>query len=114
VQAAPGSSDTPSDERPAVAAAQAPASPVPAAAEAPAPQTPEHAESATDAVAPAADLGDVPRIDPNNLPDGIGPVERGRLKKLAKLQEEGHAPTTDPVDLVAVLKPVLDQIRGSG
>jgi NADH-quinone oxidoreductase subunit I len=107
-------SDTPPDERPAIAAVQAPAAPVPSAAEAPAPHTPEHAPSATDAAAPAADLGDVPRIDPNNLPEGIGPVERGRLKKLAKLQEEGHPPTTDPVDLVAVLKPVLDQIRGSG
>jgi NADH-quinone oxidoreductase subunit I len=114
VQTAPVSSDTPPDERPAVAAVQAPASPVPSGAEAPAPQTPDHAPSATDAVAPAADLGDVPRIDPTNLPDGIGPVERGRLKKLAELQHRGEAPTTDPVDLVTVLKPVLDQIRGSG
>jgi hypothetical protein len=114
VQTAPVSSDTPPDERPAIAAVQAPAAPVPTAAEAPAPQAPEHVPSATDAIAGTADLGDVPRIDPNNLPEGIGPVERGRLKKLAKLQEEGHPPTTDPVDLIAVLKPVLDQIRGSG
>jgi formate hydrogenlyase subunit 6/NADH:ubiquinone oxidoreductase subunit I len=114
IQTTPISSDTPPDERPATAAVQAPAAPVPAAAEAAAPQAPDHEPSATDAVAPAADLGDVPRIDPNNLPEGIGPVERGRLKKLAKLQEEGHAPTTDPVDLIAVLKPVLDQIRGAG
>jgi hypothetical protein len=59
-------------------------------------------------------LGDVPRIDPTHLPEGIGPVERGRLKKLAELQHRGEPPTTDPVDLVAVLKPLLDQIRGSG
>ena len=48
--------------------------------------------------APAADLGGVPRIDPNNLPDGISPVERGRLKKLAMLQQRGEAPTADLVE----------------
>ncbi|MGH2759353.1 MAG: hypothetical protein ACRDKJ_07275, partial [Actinomycetota bacterium] len=75
--------------------------------------TPRDTERVT-AAAPTttADLGDVPRIDPNNLPDGIGPVERGRLKKLAELQHRGEAPTTDPVDLLAVLKPILDQMRG--
>jgi NADH-quinone oxidoreductase subunit I len=83
-------------------AAEAAGAEEPAGAPAPAP------------VAPAADLGDVPRIDPNNLPDGIGPVERGRLKKLAEFQHRGEAPPTDPIDLVAVLKPILDQMRGSG
>jgi NADH-quinone oxidoreductase subunit I len=75
----------------------APAAPV-AAAPAPAAAAP----------APAADLGGLPRIDPNNLPDGIGPVERGRLKKLAVFQERGQAP---PADLVENLKPILDQMR---
>ena len=103
VAAAPVAEAAPTAAAPAPVEAGAPA---PAAAAAPAPAATDHA--------PAADLGDVPRIDPNNLPEGIGAVERGRLKKLAKLQEEGHAPTTDPVDLIAVLKPVLDQIRGSG
>jgi len=107
----PVAAETPRSEQPPIAAVQAPAAPSPSAAEAPAPQTPEHAPSAADV---AADLGDVPRIDPNNLPEGIGPVERGRLKKLAELQHQGKPPTTDPVDLIAVLKPVLDQIRGSG
>jgi hypothetical protein len=89
-------------------AAPAPVVEAPPTAAAPAPAaTPA-------AAAPAADLGDVPRVDPNNLPEGIGPVERGRLKKLAELQHQGKAPTTDPVDLVAVLKPLLDQIRESG
>lgn len=125
VPAPPGtgvSSDTPPDQTPPMAELQAPASGEPPAsgAEAAAPQaaepttTPSQTErtSAAPAPAPAADLGDVPRIDPMNLPDGIGPVERGRLKKLAELQHRGQAPTTDPVDLVAVLKPILDQMRG--
>ena len=107
------SSDTPADQQPAMAAQQAPAGPVPASApEAAAPQAPERAavqapEAATKA-APAADTGDLPRIDPNNLPDGIGPVERGRLKKLAVFQERGQAP---PADLVANLRPILDQMK---
>jgi hypothetical protein len=80
-----------------VAAAPAPA---PAAAAAPAAPAPD---------APAADTGDLPSIDPNNLPAGIGPVERGRLKKLAVFQERGQAP---PADLVENLRPLLDQMRG--
>ncbi len=97
-------------EAPAPAvAAPAPVAEVPAAS--PPAEAPE-AAAPQDAHATLADLGDVPRIDPNNLPDGIGPVERGRLKKLAELQHQGKAPTTDPVDLVAVLKPILDQMRG--
>ncbi len=98
---------------PPATAVAAPAADAPAAAAEPT-QAVEAAPKAEAAVAPApaADLGDVPRIDPNNLPDGIGPVERGRLKKLAELQHQGKAPTTDPVDLLAVLKPILDQMRG--
>ena len=89
-----------------------PAEAAPPVAEArPAPEAAAPAAPAAPAV-PAADLGDVPRIDPTNLPDGISPVERGRLKKLAELQHRGEAPTTDPVDLVEVLKPILDRIRG--
>ncbi|HYZ92459.1 MAG TPA: NADH-quinone oxidoreductase subunit I [Actinomycetota bacterium] len=117
--AEPGSSDTPPTATPAMAAVQAPAAPEPATgAEAAAPQaaepttTPSDTERPVAAPAPAADLGDIPRVDPTNLPAGIGPVERGRLKKLAELQHRGEAPTTDPVDLVAVLKPILDQMRG--
>jgi NADH-quinone oxidoreductase subunit I len=95
------------------AAAPAPVAEAPAAAPAAPAAAPAPAAAApAEASAPAADLGDVPRIDPNNLPAGIGPVERGRLKKLAELQHQGKAPTTDPVDLVAVLKPILDQMRG--
>ena len=115
------SSDTLPEEAPASSAVQAPAAPEPAtAAEAAAPQAAEPATTPSDTervstpapAAPAADLGDIPRIDPNNLPDGIGPVERGRLKKLAEFQHRGEAPPTDPVDLLAVLKPILDQMRG--
>ena len=101
---------------PAIAAPAAPA-PAPAAeASAPAPEAaPAPAEAVpaqpAAAAAPPADLGDVPRIDPTNLPDGIGPVERGRLKKLAELQHRGEGATTDPVDLLEVLKPILDQMR---
>jgi NADH-quinone oxidoreductase subunit I len=107
--APPGqSSDTPPEAQPAMAAEQAPASPAPdSAAEAAAPQAPEQAA----AQAPAADTGDVPRIDVLTLPGGIGPVERGRLKKLAVFQERGTAP---PADLIEKLKPVLDQMRGQG
>ncbi len=99
--------EAPPDE-PATAV-QAPAAPEPA------PEAEAAASPAPKAATPAsttADLGDVPRIDPTNLPDGIGPVERGRLKKLAEFQHRGEAPTTDPVDLIAVLKPILDQMRG--
>jgi NADH-quinone oxidoreductase subunit I len=103
----------------AVAAAPAPAAPAPAAA-APAAEAPVVAEATaapapaaaapapTAASASAADTGDIPRIDPNNLPDGIGAVERGRLKKLAVFQERGQAP---PADLIANLKPILDQMK---
>jgi NADH-quinone oxidoreductase subunit I len=104
----PAASEAPPAAAPATSAQQAPAAPVPAAAETQAPAP------AASAPAHAADLGDVPRIDPSNLPDGIGPVERGRLKKLAELQHRGDPPTTDPVDLIEVLRPVLDQIRGAG
>ncbi len=98
---------------PAAPATQAPAAEAsaPGAELAPAAAPAEAAPAQPAAAAPAADLGDVPRIDPNNLPDGIGPVERGRLKKLAELQQQGKAPTTDPVDLLEVLKPILDQMR---
>ena len=53
------------------------------------------------------DTGGLPRIDPNNLPDGIDAVAKGRLKKLAIFQERGQAP---PADLVEKLKPILDQM----
>jgi NADH-quinone oxidoreductase subunit I len=110
-------SDTPPTAQPAMAAQQAPAAPVPAsAAEAAAPAAPEAAAAqapaqaaAPTAPAAAADTGGLPRIDPNNLPDGISPVERGRLKKLAVFQERGTAP---PPDLVANLKHLLDQMQG--
>ncbi|HVE92173.1 MAG TPA: hypothetical protein VNE62_07725 [Actinomycetota bacterium] len=59
---------------------------------------------------PAADTGDLPRVDPNNLPSGIDAVMKGRLKKLAILQERGKAP---PADLVEQLRPILDQMKGS-
>jgi NADH-quinone oxidoreductase subunit I len=109
---APTSSDTPPDAQPAVAAIQAPAAgPEPTTqAEAAAPQAVEPAKPAA-AEASAADLGGLPRVDPNNLPAGIGPVERGRLKKLAKLQEEGRTP---PADLVANLRHLLDQMGQGG
>jgi NADH-quinone oxidoreductase subunit I len=120
---APGSSDTPPDARPAMSAQQAPASPVPAstpdaaAPQAEAPAVPAVTQAPPQGAAVAADtgnrsggdLGGLPRIDPTNLPDGIGPVERGRLKKLAMLQERGQTP---PADLVANLKPLLDQMGG--
>jgi NADH-quinone oxidoreductase subunit I len=87
---------------PAAAPAEAPAAEASAPEPAAAPSAPAAAEPA-----PAGDLGGLPRIDPNNLPDGIGPVERGRLKKLAVFQERGQAP---PADLVANLRPILDQM----
>ncbi|HVE91631.1 MAG TPA: NADH-quinone oxidoreductase subunit I [Actinomycetota bacterium] len=102
------SSDTLPEEAPASAAAQAAGSPVPAPSDVASPQAPAPSPTATDAVAVgAADLGGVPRIDPTNLPPGIGPVERGRLKKLAELQKRGTAP---PQDLLDNLKPLLDQM----
>ncbi len=99
---------------PAAPATEVPAAPAPAevpapAAEAAAPQAAEAPAAAAGAPPPAADLGGLPRIDPNNLPDGIGPVERGRLKKLAVLQERGEQPKAD---LVENLRPILDQMQG--
>ncbi|HYZ92157.1 MAG TPA: hypothetical protein VFA34_07165, partial [Actinomycetota bacterium] len=76
----------------AAQAAEAPAAPAPAAAPA----------------APA-DTGDIPHIDPTNLPDGIDAVARGRLKKLAVFQERGEAP---PADLIEKLQPILDSMKG--
>ena len=98
-------------EAPAAPAAEA-SEPAPAAAP-PSGTAPAGAETAP-AAAPAApaaapDTGGLPRIDPNNLPDGIGPVERGRLKKLAVFQERGQQP---PADLVENLRPILDQMSG--
>jgi hypothetical protein len=100
----------------AAAAAPAPAAEAPAA-EAPAAEAPAEAAPAAEpeaaeapaAEAPAADTGGLPRIDPLNLPDGIDAVTRGRLKKLAVLQERGTAP---PADLIEALKPVLDKLGG--
>lgn len=89
---------------PIVAAAPAPAPVAEAAPEAPPAPV---AETAAPPPAPAGDLGGLPRIDPNNLPPGIGPVERGRLKKLAVFQERGQAP---PADLVANLRHLLDSM----
>ena len=88
----------------AAAAAPAAAAPEPAAAPAaPAPATPAPAEG------PGA-AGRLPKIDPNNLPDGIDAVTRGRLKKLAVLQERGQEP---PAELVEELQPILEQIGGA-
>jgi NADH-quinone oxidoreductase subunit I len=110
---APGpSSDTPPEAAPAVSAVQVPMAPAPAGeADASAPQAAEPAKPAAAEAAPAAaaDLGGLPRIDPNNLPDGIGPVERGRLKKLGVFQERGETP---PQDLIDNLRPILDQMGG--
>jgi hypothetical protein len=52
----------------------------------------------------------LPRVDPNNLPDGIDAVTRGRLKKLAVLQERGQTP---PADLVKELEPILATMGGA-
>lgn len=98
----------PSVPAPAVTPAPAPAAAAPAPAAPAAPPAPA-AEAPAAAPAPAA-AGGVPRIDPNNLPDGIDAVTRGRLKKLAVLQERGQEP---PAELVAELKPVLEQIGGA-
>jgi nucleoid-associated protein YgaU len=100
--AAPAAEAAPPAEAPAAAA---PAEAAPAAEPAPAAEAP--AAEAPAAAAPAADTGGLPRIDPNNLPDGIDAVTRGRLKKLAVLQERGDTPSAD---LVEKLKPVLDQM----
>jgi hypothetical protein len=105
--AAPAAAPAPAAAAPAPAAEAAPA---PAAeappAEAPAAAPAEPAAPAA-APAPAASTGGLPRIDPNNLPDGIDAVTRGRLKKLAVFQERGQEP---PADLVENLKPILDQM----
>jgi NADH-quinone oxidoreductase subunit I len=90
------------------AAVATPAKPPAVEAAAPAPQPPA-APVPSAAPAATADLAGVPRIDPNNLPAGIGPVERGRLKKLAHFQEHGRIP---PADLLQKLKPILDQMSG--
>jgi hypothetical protein len=99
---------------PAAAAPAPAAAPAAPAAEAAAPVAETQAPAAEAAPAqaapppaPAADLGGLPHIDPNNLPDGIDAVTKGRLKKLAVFQERGQAP---PADLVEKLKPVLDQM----
>ena len=84
------------------AAAEVPAAPAEAA-----PAEAEAAPAEAAPAAPAADLGGLPHIDPNNLPDGIDAVAKGRLKKLAVFQERGQAP---PADLVEKLKPILDQM----
>jgi len=97
-------------------AEQAPAAVAPAAEPAPAEQAPPAAEQpAAETQQPAAEAeqatGDthgLPRIDPMRLPDGIDAVARGRLKKLAILQERGTPP---PADLVEALKPILDQME---
>jgi NADH-quinone oxidoreductase subunit I len=100
--ATPVSSDTPADTT--TMPGQAPAAPEPASApEAAAPNAPERAAAAAQTA-----TGGLPHIDPNNLPAGIGPVERGRLKKLAVFQERGQAP---PADLIANLQPILDQMK---
>ncbi len=94
---------------PAAAPAAAPAAPAPAATP-PAPAAPTAAPAEAPAAAPAAapaSTGGVPRIDPNNLPDGIDAVTRGRLKKLAVLQERGQEP---PADLLKDLESILGQV----
>jgi NADH-quinone oxidoreductase subunit I len=96
------------------AAAEA-AAPAPEAA-APAPEAPSEAPAPASAAAPAApsggaDVSAVPQIDVMNLPDGLGPVERGRLKRLDALIRHNRPV---PQDLLDNLKPILDQMRGSG
>ncbi len=108
--AAPAAEAAPAQVEEAPAAPAAEAVPAPAAEEpAPAEAVPAEpaAAAAPAASEPAADTGGLPRIDPNNLPDGIDAVARGRLKKLAIFQERGDTP---PADLVEKLKPVLDQM----
>jgi hypothetical protein len=99
----------PAAEAAPAAAAEAPPAEAPAAAEAAPAAAAEApaAEAPAAAPAPAASTGGLPHIDPNNLPDGIDAVTKGRLKKLAVLQERGQEP---PADLVEKLKPVLDQM----
>jgi hypothetical protein len=91
----------------APAPAAAPAAPAPTAAPAAPAESAPAAPAPAPAAAPAATTGGVPRIDPNNLPDGIDAVTRGRLKKLAVLQERGQEP---PADLLKELEPVLGQV----
>jgi NADH-quinone oxidoreductase subunit I len=110
--AAPEAPPAPAAAAPAVAPSDvAAATPEVQAGAAPAPVEAAPAEAEPRAPAAAVDTGDVPRIDPMNLPAGIGPVERGLLKKLAVFQERGTAPSPE---LLERLKPVLDQMRGSG
>lgn len=106
---APAGTASPGSAPPAPA--PAPATPAaPPAAPAPAPAaTPAAAPAAAPKAAPAA-TGGVPRIDPNNLPDGIDAVTRGRLKKLAVLQERGQEP---PAELLEELKGVLAGLGGA-
>jgi hypothetical protein len=112
--AAAAPAEAPAAEAPA---AEAPAAEAPAEA-APAAEAPAQAPPAAEAEAPAAEAapaaapaatGGVPHIDPNNLPDGIDVVTRGRLKKLAIFQERGEQP---PADLLEKLAPVLEQLKG--
>jgi NADH-quinone oxidoreductase subunit I len=98
----------PAQAAPAAPAEAAAQGPVAEAAPAASAEAPAAAAEAPAAAAPSADTGDIPRIDPNNLPAGIGPVERGRLKKLAVFQERGDAP---PDDLIANLRPILDAMK---
>jgi hypothetical protein len=104
---APAPAVAPADA-PAEPAAEAPAPAAEAPAPAPAAPAPEPAATpAPAASAPAASTGGLPHVDLNNLPAGIDAVTRGRLKKLAVLQERGQEP---PAELVEQLKPVLDQM----
>jgi len=109
---APPAAEPPAAEPPAAPAPPAPAAeaappepPAPAPAEPPAAAAP--AEAAAPAPAAATSSGGIPHVDLNNLPSGIDAVTRGRLKKLAVLQERGQEP---PADLIESLKPVLDQM----
>jgi 2-oxoglutarate dehydrogenase E2 component (dihydrolipoamide succinyltransferase) len=99
----------PAGQAPAEAVAEQPTVTTPDAPEAEAPAPEPVAAPAPEPVAAPASTGGLPHIDVNNLPDGIDAVARGRLKKLAILQERGQEP---PADLVESLKPILDQIGG--
>jgi len=106
------SSDTLPEEAPPETAGNLPASPPPAPVDAPSPQATAPQPTATEAVTGSGSPGEtygLPRIDPQQLPAGIGPVERGRLKKLAVFQERGQKP---PDDLVQNLRPILDLMGG--
>ncbi len=92
------------------APAAAPEAPAPAAAPAAPAAAPAATPAPAAAPAAAADTGGVPKVDPNYLPDGLDAVSRGRLKKLAVLQERGQAP---PPELLEQLKGVLPQIQGA-